>query len=40
MKSFWIGAAFAIIIAIVAGVALNSTGYSSAKAYSTSDTRL
>ena len=40
MRSFWIGASIAVIIAIIAGAALNATGGSSAAKFSTSDTRL
>ncbi len=40
MKSFWTGAAIAVIIAVVAGVALNVTGQTSAEKFSTSATRL
>ncbi|MFQ5764265.1 MAG: hypothetical protein ACE5GT_05000 [Rhodospirillales bacterium] len=40
MKSFWIGSALAVIIAIVAGVALDTAGVSTAQKFSTSDTRL
>jgi len=40
MRSFWIGASIAVIIAIVAGVTLNVTGTTSAAKFSTSDTRL
>jgi hypothetical protein len=40
MKSFWTGAAIAVIIAVVAGVALNVTGQTSAQKFSTSATRL
>jgi len=40
MKSFWIGAAIAVIIAAVAGTTLNTTGASSAQKYSSPDVRL
>ena len=40
MRSFWIGASVAVIIAIVAGVTLNMTGTTSTAKFSTSDTRL
>ena len=40
MKSFWTGAAVAVIIAVVAGVALTATGQSSAQKFSTPATRL
>ena len=39
MRSFWIGASIAVVIAIVAGVTLNATGGSSAAKFTTSDTR-
>ncbi|HEY4635857.1 MAG TPA: hypothetical protein VIG92_04805, partial [Rhodospirillales bacterium] len=39
MKSFWTGAAIAVVIAVVAGVALNVTGQSSAQKFSTTATR-
>ena len=40
MKSFWIGAAIAVIIAAVAGTTLTATGASSAKKFSTPEVRL
>jgi hypothetical protein len=40
MKSFWIGSIVAVIIAIVAGGVLNSSGNSSAQKFTTSSTRL
>lgn len=39
-KSFWLGTAAAIVIAIIAGVVLNVTGDSSAQRYSTVNVRL
>ncbi|MEE9317885.1 MAG: hypothetical protein V3U48_06310 [Rhodospirillales bacterium] len=40
MKSFWIGSAAAIIIAIVAGVVLSGSEMSTAEEFSTVNTRL
>jgi hypothetical protein len=40
MKSFWLGTIGAIVIAIIAGVALNLTGDSSAARFSTVNVRL
>jgi hypothetical protein len=40
MKSFCIGSIVAVIIAIVAGTVLDSSGNSSAQKYTTSSTRL
>jgi len=40
MKSFWIGASVAIIIAVVAGIGLNATGQSTAQKFSTPEARL
>ena len=40
MKSFWFGTIAAIIIAIVAGVALDSADTTSGQQYSTTNTRL
>ena len=40
MKSFWLGTIAAIIIAIVAGVALDSANTTSGQQYSTANTRL
>ena len=40
MKSFWLGTIAAIIIAIVAGVALESANTTSGQQYSTTNTRL
>ena len=40
MKAFIMGSAVAIVIAIVAGVALNATGPSSADKFSTDSVRL
>ncbi|HEX9702113.1 MAG TPA: hypothetical protein VGA19_04630 [Rhodospirillales bacterium] len=40
MKSFWIGAAAAVIVAVIAGVGLNATGQSSAQKFSSSAVRL
>ena len=40
MKSFWTGAVIAVVIAVVAGFALNVTGQSSAQKFSTTATRL
>ena len=40
MQSFWTGTIAAIIIAVVAGMALESTSMSSSDKYSTSNVRL
>jgi hypothetical protein len=40
MKSFWIGAAIAVVIAAIAGTTLNATGGSSAQKFSTPEVRL
>ena len=40
MKSFWFGTIAAIIIAIVAGVALDSVNTTSGQQHSTTNTRL
>lgn len=40
MKAFLLSCAVAVIIAVVAGVALDRLGYSSANVYSTSNVRL
>ena len=40
MKSFWTGAVAAVIIAAIAGVALNAVKESSAQKYSTENVRL
>lgn len=40
MKSFWIGAGIAVVIAVVAGITLTATGQSSAQKFSTTATRL
>jgi len=39
-KSFWLGTAAAVIIAVIAGFVLQSTGKTSGEAFSTSSTRL
>lgn len=40
MQSFWTGTIAAVIIAVVAGVALNSANMSSGAKYSTDNVRL
>ncbi|MDH3474976.1 MAG: hypothetical protein OEM59_14940 [Rhodospirillales bacterium] len=40
MKAFLLGCAAAVVIAVVAGVALDQLGYSSESVYSTSNVRL
>jgi len=40
MKSFWIGAGLAVVIAVVAGAALTATSVSSAQKFSTPAVRL
>jgi len=39
-KSFWLGTAAAIIVAVIAGVVLQSTSRTTGEAFSTSSTRL
>lgn len=40
MKSFWTGTIAAIIVAVVAGFALNATNMTAGEKYSTSNVRL
>jgi hypothetical protein len=40
MKSFWTGTIAALIIAVVAGFALNATNMTAGEKYSTSNVRL
>lgn len=40
MKSFWTGTIAAVIIAVVAGFALNATNMTAGEKYSTSNVRL
>lgn len=40
MQSFWTGTIAAVIIAVVAGFALNATNMTSGEKYSTSNVRL
>lgn len=40
MKSFWTGTVAAVIIAVVAGFALNATSMTAGDKYSTSNVRL
>lgn len=40
MRAMWLGFAAAIVIAVVSGVVVNSTGDTAAERYSTESTRL
>tara|TARA_R100001039_G_C1829214_1_gene93897 strand:- start:557 stop:682 length:126 start_codon:yes stop_codon:yes gene_type:complete len=40
MKSFWTGTIAAVIVAVVAGFALNATNMTAGEKYSTSNVRL